>query len=245
MIDFSSRYQGKEIMDGPEIVPGSFEKAYEDIHRCNVLLGGHKASFKEVKRLIISNKKKSYTIWDLGSGDGSTLRFLQKKLSSHFSNLDYHGFDLSELSVELAKRKSGSFPNIFFHHQDILQMGSSEKPDIIICNLTLHHFTNEDAEDLLISLSKLAKIGVVVNDLERHPMAYYLFKLFSIFFIKTSIARNDGLTSIRRSFRLSEFQEWAKNIPGSVHRIYSQPMFRLVWVLECASNDQLQEKTLL
>ena len=65
-MDFSIRYTGREIMDGPEIIPGSFEKAYRDIGRCNRMLGGHQANLREVKRA--DKQKQARIVYDLGLG---------------------------------------------------------------------------------------------------------------------------------------------------------------------------------
>jgi 2-polyprenyl-3-methyl-5-hydroxy-6-metoxy-1,4-benzoquinol methylase len=238
-MDFSVRYNGKEIMDGPEKRPGSYAQAYKDISRCNALLGGHKANLKEVKRLINRSKQESYTIWDLGSGDGSTLRYLHKHLNTAGIQFKFEGFDLSELSVALAREQSSEISNMFFHHKDILTMDSAKIPDIILCNLTLHHFEDDQAKELLCSLLKMTRLGVVVNDLERNKWAYYLFKLFSLVFIKTSIAKTDGLISIRRSFVLKELKSWSESIPGAQHRIYWKRLFRLIWVLEPLQTNEL------
>lgn len=240
-MDFSVRYKGKEIMDGPETTPGSYARAYKDIGRCNTLLGGHRANLSEVKRLINSSKQKSYTIWDLGSGDGSTLRYLHKQLNGDGRSYHFEGFDLSALSVALAREQSADFPNMIFHEKDILSMDKADKPDIILCNLTLHHFEDEQAQELLRSLLQKARLGVIVNDLERNKWAYYLFKLFSLVFIKTSIAKTDGLVSIRRAFQLKELQSWSKSIPGAKHRIYWKSLFRLIWVLEPHHQDEFEK----
>ena len=116
-------------------------------------------------------------------------------------------------------------------------MGEERNPDIILCNLTLHHFGDEQAQELLQNLSKMARLGVVVNDLERNAWAYGLFKIFSFFFIRTSIAKKDGLVSIRRSFKLEEFSSWSLGLPHCTHRIYNQPLFRLIWVLESSAKQ--------
>ena len=120
-------------------------------------------------------------------------------------------------------------------------MDKADKPDIILCNLTLHHFEDEQAQELLRSLLQKARLGVIVNDLERNKWAYYLFKLFSLVFIKTSIAKTDGLVSIRRAFQLKELQSWSKSIPGAKHRIYWKSLFRLIWVLEPHHQDEFEK----
>ena len=47
---------------------------------------------------------------------------------------------------------------------------------------------------------KQTKIGIVVNDLHRHKLAYYLF-LFLSLFIKNKMIIEDGLTSVLRGFK--------------------------------------------
>ena len=72
-----------------------------------------------------------------------------------------------------------------------------------MCTLFLHHFKNEELISILKTTTEKATIGVVVNDLHRHKLAYYLFKLIG-YFIKNKMVRQDGLTSILRAFKRKE-----------------------------------------
>ena len=75
-------------------------------------------------------------------------------------------------------------------------------------------------------------MGVVINDLERSPIAYYLFKAFSFFFIKTEIAKKDGLLSVRRAFKMRELQDFSKQVKNATHHIRWKWAFRYIWVLK-------------
>ena len=71
----------------------------------------------------------------------------------------------------------------------------------MVCNLFLHHFKNEEIITIVQKLVDASKMGVVVNDLNRNKLAFNLFKVFSRIFLKTHIARNDGLVSVARGFK--------------------------------------------
>lgn len=77
-----------------------------------------------------------------------------------------------------------------------------------------------------------AKVGVVINDLQRSKLAYRLFQLYSFFFFKSSIAKHDGLVSILRSFKKRELEHFAKNFVQAKHSIQYKWAFRWQWIIE-------------
>jgi len=78
----------------------------------------------------------------------------------------------------------------------------------------------------------MASLGVIINDLERNRLAYYLFHAFSLIFIKTKIAKQDGLISIRRGFLREELQGMSLAFPNLEHRIRWRWAFRYLWVMQ-------------
>ena len=83
--------------------------------------------------------------------------------------------------------------------------------DIALCTLFLHHIRDDKLVSFLKTTTEKATIGIVVNDLHRHRLAYYLFKLIG-FFIKNEMVRRDGLTSILRAFKRKDLENIAKEI---------------------------------
>mgnify|MGYP006245122419 FL=1 len=102
--------------------------------------------------------------------------------------------------------------------------------DVVLCTLFLHHFKNEELIPFLKTTTNKAKIGVVVNDLHRHKLAYYLFKLIG-FFIKNKMVKQDGLTSILKAFKRKDLENISKEI--KVHfSIQWKWAFRYLWILK-------------
>jgi len=69
-------------MDNPNLGVHELKKVFKDINRVNNLLGGSKISLNALWKLIKDCPKESYTILDMGCGDGFMLRkaalFLRK-----------------------------------------------------------------------------------------------------------------------------------------------------------------------
>ena len=77
---------------------------------------------------------------------------------------------------------------------------------------------------------KQTKIGIVVNDLHRNKLAYYLFMLLSIF-IKNRMIIEDGLTSVLRGFKRKDLIELSEkiNVKPSISWKWA---FRYLWILK-------------
>jgi ubiquinone/menaquinone biosynthesis C-methylase UbiE len=168
----------------------------------------------------------------MGCGDGEMLRKLSKALRKEGIAVALIGIDLRDDVLEIARSKSKGYSDIEFKKQDILTLDKGIGCDILLCTLTMHHFTDEQIKIFTKKFYELASIGVVINDLERNILSYQLFKLFSFFFIKTSIAKTDGLISISKGFRKQELIDFAKNIPNVIHVIKWKWAFRYVWVMQ-------------
>ncbi|WP_435625771.1 methyltransferase domain-containing protein [Flagellimonas sp.] len=232
MMDFSIRSRVDELMDDPNMELPTLRQAYEDINRCNNLLGGDAITINGVWKLIKKDKHKSYTILDMGCGDGTMLRKLSDFLSKKGVSHSMMGIDLRDDVLLIAREESRDFSQIEYRKMDILQADSSFSCDILINTLTMHHFEEERIDAFLEQFVTLAKIGVVINDLQRSRLSYNLFKVFSFFFIRTQVAKTDGLISISKGFRKVDLENLAKKIPNVFHTIQWKWAFRYVWIMQ-------------
>ncbi|KQC29063.1 methyltransferase domain-containing protein [Flagellimonas eckloniae] len=231
-MDFSVRSRELELMDNPDMGFDTLSDAYADINRCNRLLGGESITINAVWNLVKLDIKKSYTILDMGCGDGTMLRKLSTFLSEKGVSHSMTGIDLRDDVLHIASQKSLDFSNIEFMKVDILKADSSLSCDILINTLTMHHFEEERIDAFLNKFVSLAKVGVVINDLQRSRLAYSLFQVFGFFFIKTDLAKYDGLVSISKGFRKHELIALSKKIPSVMHEIKWKWAFRYVWVMK-------------
>ena len=233
MVDFTQRSSEVEIMDTFLGTTNELETILQDINRVNRLLGGYSITLGAVFELLEKNNKESYTILDMGCAEGTMLRELALAARKKNVKLKLIGVDFNEQGLQLAKQYSSDYPEISYLNTDILKTDFSEwNIDVVMTTLTLHHFTDQGVVEFVNRFVEIAKLGVVINDLERSPVAYYLFKAFSLFFIRTEIAKKDGLLSIRRAFKKEELQNFASQVSNVSHYIKWKWAFRYVWVLK-------------
>ena len=229
---FSSRSEAKEQLDNPELDQESLRKAYLDINRCNTMLGGTTITLNSIAKLIKKHPKKSYTIYDIGCGDGHMLRQIANRFENEDVQLNLVGIDIREDILAIARNASKGYKAIEFKEVDVLALGKKQKCDILLCTLTMHHFSEEEMGEFLKKFSELAQLGIIINDLERSKLAYVLFKFFRHFLIKTRIAKSDGLISIQKGFLKPELKRMATSLNELYHTIEWKWAFRYLWVME-------------
>ena len=232
-MNLAHRNRTPELMDDPNVGESMLEQVLEDINRANQLLNGNRPTITAMNRLVQDYPEKSYTILDVGCGDGTMLREVVRWARKNKYCVNCIGIDLSENALRVARKKSIDFPEIQYERQDVLDdnFAANFECDILLCTLTMHHLYNEHIPTFLERFTKLARTGVIINDLQRSPFAYYLFKFFSAIFIKTKIAKHDGLLSIKSGFTKKELAGFAKKIKNTQHHIQWKWAFRYIWVM--------------
>ena len=233
LIDLSERSNQAELMDDFNEGLKSLRIVFDDINRVNTILGGSSITVNAVAQLMKKNLQENYTVVDMGCGDGNMLREVAKYCRRKNIEVRLIGVDLNAEALQLAEEASTNYPEIEYQRSDILKLKVADlNCDIVINTLTMHHFVNKDLLIFLKKFNQLASIGVVINDLHRSRLAYYLFKCFSLIFIKTKTAKIDGLRSIRKGFIKSDLLQYSKSLPNIQHDINWKWAFRYVWVME-------------
>ncbi|WP_029036089.1 methyltransferase domain-containing protein [Salinimicrobium xinjiangense] len=233
MINTSNRSDRKEIMDDLEMQGEELEKTLLDLDKVNKWLGGNKITLEGAEKLL---KSCCYTrpvrIIDVGCGNGTILKEVAEMGRKRGDQLELLGIDANRHAMEIARRNLSDYPEVSFKAMDVFsEEFKALEADIILCTLTLHHFTDEQIEDLMKAFTSMVKLGVVVNDLERSRSAYYLFQAFCAAFNIREINRKDGLTSILRSFKRKDLERYSKNLNVNRQEINRRWAFRYQWIL--------------
>jgi 2-polyprenyl-3-methyl-5-hydroxy-6-metoxy-1,4-benzoquinol methylase len=179
----------------------------------NKWLGGNRVTIDGLSQLLKhKSKDKTYTIIDLGCGHGDILRLVAKYGREQGYKFKLLGIDANQDATDYANELSVDFPELTFENIDIFsEQFEALDFDIALTTLFLHHFKNEDILNLLGSLSKHAKLGIVVNDLQRSKIAYGLFKLLGLTITNHMIVQ-DGLTSILRAFKRTDLEQFSEKL---------------------------------
>ena len=238
-VNLSKRSYQPELMDSFDEPIDSLRVVLEDINKVNRLLGGNAITITAVHNLMMEKPQEKYAIVDMGCGDGNMLRQIADYCRKHAIKVALVGIDLNKNGLIIAEELSTNYPEIAFLEKDILKLKETDIPcDILISTLTMHHFTDKEVVVFLKKFVSIAQLGVVINDLQRSAVAYYLFHLFSRIFMKTKIAKIDGLISIRRAFVKKELLVYAQEIPNMLHEIEWKWAFRYVWVMKLPSSKR-------
>tara|TARA_B100000768_G_scaffold53639_1_gene52138 strand:- start:815 stop:1525 length:711 start_codon:yes stop_codon:yes gene_type:complete len=232
LIDTSSRSSAAEMMDDFTIEGSVLRDTLDKLETINRLLGGNSATLKGVKKILLkSSKTKTITIVDLGCGHGDILRDVAKFGRKNSYKFKLIGIDANNAAIDYAKSLSKDYPELSFETIDIFSEDFKKQTyDVVLCTLFLHHFKNNEIIPFLKSTVQKASIGVIVNDLHRHKLAYYLFKMIGLF-IKNKMVREDGLTSVLRAFKRNEL-ETILTKTGVNFSIQWKWAFRYLWVLK-------------
>jgi len=232
IVNTQYRTQEAEIMDDFSLQGEELREALDQIARINQLLGGNKVTLEGIKKVIQSNKTKTITIADIGCGNGDMLRILSDFAKKNELDFKLIGIDANDFTINYAKKLSVNYPNIEYQCVDIFSEDfKTFKFDIILCTLTLHHFTNEQILNIITIFKDNAKTGIIINDLHRSKLAYRLFELICFIFKLNRMSRQDGLVSILRGFKRNELEEFSKKLNLKNYNINWKWAFRYQWII--------------
>lgn len=235
-IDTTYRSTAPEIMDNFQMEGEILRDALDKIASINQLLGGNKVTLEGVRLLITGQPKSTLVrITDIGCGNGDMLRTLADYAAENNLNFVLTGIDANNFTVEHARSLSTGYSNISYNCLDIFD--ELEKPidcDIVLCTLTLHHFKEEEIINLLGNYHTGARLGIVINDLERSAVAYYLFKALCFVFRLNDMSREDGLVSILRGFKRTDLISYSKKLNFRNYSIKWKWAFRYQWIIKTA-----------
>jgi hypothetical protein len=80
--------------------------------------------------------------------------------------------------------------------------------------------------------SKNCRVAVVVNDLHRHPVAYYSIKWLTQLFSKSRFTKNDAPLSVLRGFSRKELEAALSEAGISNYKIQWKWAFRFIITIE-------------
>lgn len=216
---FKNRSHTKELLDG-EVSKKDLLVNLKELHAINKLLGGYSISIQAIKKIDLKNK----TLVDIGSGGGDMLNEIQLYALKKEIHCSLYGVDLKDVCTSYAQSHlSDSLCFITDDYKNISKHLS--KIDIIHACLFTHHLSDEQIIELLQFCLK-EKCILIVNDLERNPLAYYLISFLTRIFSKSHLVKNDAPLSVLRGFKKKEWNKYLKIAGASNYTVKWKWAFR-------------------
>jgi SAM-dependent methyltransferase len=138
---------------------------YDEGHTKAVKLSGFSPSYFDEYKIIILSKiadkfgDKELTILNYGCGTGKTEKYIKK----YIPKAKICSIDVSEKSINTAKKVNSEYPDISFMYFDGKKIPTANKYDIIFCANVFHHIRREDHQNALNEIyEKLNSDGLFV-----------------------------------------------------------------------------------
>ena len=211
-LDFSERALGQEKMDDLDLEGPELYMALNELTLINRYLGGYSATIGGLKRMqkqgLIGKNSAQLRILDAGCGGGDTLRRMARWARKEQIDIKLIGLDANAYTLAYAKMHSQDYPEISYMQGNIFSDAFKAIPfDILTLNLVLHHFPTETLLTYLPIWRDLAKKGLIINDLQRSILPYFLYQLVTRILGASQMVREDGSLSIRKGFTRKDWEK--------------------------------------
>jgi ubiquinone/menaquinone biosynthesis C-methylase UbiE len=230
-----TRIDGEEWLDRGNGTPEDIEQSLADLRRINRWLGGMRGLAAHLYPRIRRCQSTYVRVLDLGAGGCTIPEIVAQWANQAGIPLHVFALDLRRAHLQWARRHLRTRPEIVFIQGDVLAPPLAEgSVDFVISSLFLHHFTAETLIQVLPKWVRMARHGLIMTDLVRHPAASWFMKAASPVFARSAITRHDAAVSIRRAYRPQELQRIAETAGFAEARVYTYFPYRMVLVIDRA-----------
>jgi ubiquinone/menaquinone biosynthesis C-methylase UbiE len=215
-------------MDDPHVPRTALYDNLHDLRRINGYLGSTWVMRRTLHRLWRQHgAPPHWRVLDVGCGGGDMLlTFTQWGQRC--------GIELTSIGVDahagVAQHARAVLPaSIAVLHADGLQLPfAAQTFDAVVCSSMLHHLDWHAGIALLRSMAHVSRFCVVVNDLLRSRLHYYIACLLLPVLSSNHLTRHDGPLSVRRAYTAQEVRHMARVAGLANARVQTVLTYRLL-----------------
>ena len=198
-----------ELLDGPLDDPDALADNLRDLRRINRWLGG--VSMTRSAMGALGDEAAVLTMLDLGTGGADIPMALIDGASRRGVQLRIVGLDSRPEILEAAARADPAVASTADLERvlgDGLALPFDDGSfDVVHCSLVVHHLAPGEAVALMGEMRRVARIGIVVNDLDRSRLGWVGAWLIGHLLTRNRYTRHDAPLSVRRAYRPPEMTE--------------------------------------
>ncbi len=193
----------RELLDGPGLEPAELRRNLHEMAMLNRLPGGVAASVRAVMALMDGDDRGP--VLDVGTGAGDFARRLRQATSVPITLVDH-----SPAVLEIARRNVAGIEDVTLVEADARALPFTDRSVAVAhASLLLHHLDPAEAVTAFREMRRVARHGVVVNDLRRSRLALAMTAVPILALARAPTTRHDGILSARRAHTLSELDDLA------------------------------------
>jgi|CXWL01.1.fsa_nt_gi ubiquinone/menaquinone biosynthesis C-methylase UbiE len=189
---FRHRSSELERLDTGDYTPAEYARWQLEMRFIHRIFGEVRALKATLFREMNENGHERVSVLDVGAGSGELLRELVKWTDGRktfFAGAEIH----SDAARSIHEKDISAI------QCDALQLPLADDSfDHAFCTLFLHHLDDAAAIELVREMARVSRGRIFVIDLNRHPTAYYTYKIVGRLFLQR-FSLEDGALSILRS----------------------------------------------
>lgn len=236
MPSFARRLHVREMMDDFSIADDRLVRALDELRWVNRLLGGYAATMAVLAPYLRTRRGQVVHLLDLGTGLADYPEHIVRWAARQGLDVQVTALDANPATVAHAARTlDRRLPPALRARIRLVTADALTPPfddgtfDVTMAAMFMHHLAHGDAVRLVREMRRLARDGLVVNDLHRHPLAYYGIRSLARLLPVSPMFRHDGPISVRRGFRRNELEAIARDAGLPAFRLRRHRVFR--WVM--------------
>jgi SAM-dependent methyltransferase len=195
-----------ELLDGPLDDPIALADNLRDLRRINRWLGGVGLSSAAID--AIAAHRAELSLLDVGTGGADIPVALLADAGRRGRALHVVGLDSRPEVIAAAARATPAVATTAGLTMTVGDGRSLPYPDrafdVVHASLMLHHLEPPEAATVLAEMGRVARLGIVVNDLDRSRLAWLGAWLIGHLLTGNRFTRVDAPLSVRRAYRLDE-----------------------------------------
>lgn len=197
------RSSNRELLDSERLDPRELRTNLREMAMLNRLPGGIGDSVRAVDRML--DGRTDASVLDIGTGAGDFARQLVRRRAARVI-----AADVNPAVLAIARRYLADTKDVMILQADVLSLplGDAEV-DVAHASLLIHHLDPPAVVRALREMRRVARLGVVVNDLRRGPIAFAVTATTVLALTRGAYTRHDGVLSARRAYTLRELDQLA------------------------------------
>ncbi len=196
----------KEMMDLAGNSPVLLADDLRNLRLLNRYLRGSRSVMLALWRVLGREPLKQLSILDVGTGSADIPVAICARARRSNIAARIIGLEADPVTARIAVHRTQQHAGL-----KIVQGDAGAPPffpgsfDFVVASQFLHHFSEAKIIDLITQWAKLARRGIIISDLVRHPLAYYGIRWLTQLTTRNIMTLTDAPLSVRRAFT---FKEW-------------------------------------
>lgn len=212
-----TRAEADELMDDFSITDERLTQALDELRGVNRFLGGYAAMRAVMGPYLRRRRGRRVRVLDLGAGVADIPEHLVRWATRHGADVEVLAVDANAATVAHARAvldrrlPAPLRPRVRVAVGDAFALPFEDDAfEVTMAAMFLHHFRAPEAVRVLREMQRTARDGLLVNDLQRHRLAYLGIRALTALLPVSPMFAHDGPLSVRRGFTRAELAALAQ-----------------------------------